>query len=218
LEMFRRMNAYTLPLNGSEKRHSRFQGFFKWFVNRQSDNLSSFFVNFKVFSNRQIVRMADAELLAEMIISLEQGVISISDTILAGIYRKYDGEFPLEVEYEAKIESFFSFISQNFSELRGSFLMKPYTLQTLFCAMEHNLEGIPGVEDEIGLSPIGAYCHDVDVAREQLRALALAHESKDLEGTYKDYVEASTSATTRKAGRIVRVEYLCKALRGELNV
>ena len=39
LQMFRRMNAYTLPLNEAEKRHSSFQGDFKWFVNEISDDL-----------------------------------------------------------------------------------------------------------------------------------------------------------------------------------
>ena len=32
LEMFRRMNAYTAPLNSAEQRHAKFQGKFKWFV------------------------------------------------------------------------------------------------------------------------------------------------------------------------------------------
>ncbi len=33
LEMFRRMNSYTQPLNPAEKRHSEFGGEFKWFIN-----------------------------------------------------------------------------------------------------------------------------------------------------------------------------------------
>src|SRR3546814_18010366 len=57
LQMFRRMNAYTLPLNEPEKRHSSFQGAFKWFINHLADELNEFFVEFVVFTNRQIVRM-----------------------------------------------------------------------------------------------------------------------------------------------------------------
>lgn len=217
LEMFRRMNAYTLPLNGSEKRHSRFHGLFKWFINTQSDQLAATFVNFKVFSNRQIVRMADAELLAEMILSCEQGVISISENILSGIYKKYDDAFDREEEYGERLQNFFSFVNQYLSDFKGSFLMKPYVLHTLFCAMEHNRVGLPGLEEEVGLSPIGEYCPDIETAKEQLRALAWAHESKDIEGEYKEYVEASSSATTRKPGRLTRVTYLAKALRGTLK-
>src|SRR3546814_5571842 len=41
LQMFRRMNAYTLPLNEPEKRHSSFQGAFKWFINHLADELRS---------------------------------------------------------------------------------------------------------------------------------------------------------------------------------
>jgi Protein of unknown function DUF262 len=52
LQMFRRMNAYTLPLNEPEKRHSSFQGRFKWFINQLADDLNEFLVEFGVFTNR----------------------------------------------------------------------------------------------------------------------------------------------------------------------
>ena len=68
LEMFRRMNAYTLPLNESEKRHAQFHGVFKWFVNTLTDEMSATIVGFNILTNRQIVRMADAELIAEMVV------------------------------------------------------------------------------------------------------------------------------------------------------
>jgi hypothetical protein len=48
LQMFRRMNAYTMPLNEAEKRHSRFQGRFNWAVSRLSDDLDQFFIEYGV--------------------------------------------------------------------------------------------------------------------------------------------------------------------------
>jgi Protein of unknown function DUF262 len=36
VEVFRRMNSYTVPLNPEEHRHASFQGRFKWFINRIS--------------------------------------------------------------------------------------------------------------------------------------------------------------------------------------
>ena len=67
LQMFRRMNAYTLPLNAAEKRHSSFLGKFKWFVNELADQLNEFFVEFGVFGERQILRMAEASFIADCI-------------------------------------------------------------------------------------------------------------------------------------------------------
>src|SRR3546814_1570058 len=37
-----------------EKRHSSFQGAFKWFINHLADELNEFFAEFGVFTNRQI--------------------------------------------------------------------------------------------------------------------------------------------------------------------
>jgi hypothetical protein len=61
LEMFRRMNAFMIPLNPSEKRHSQFHGAFKWFVNRLADEFSPMFNEYGILTQKQIVRMSDAE-------------------------------------------------------------------------------------------------------------------------------------------------------------
>lgn len=217
LEMFRRMNAYTLPLNESEKRHAQFHGPFKWFVNRLTDDLSSTFVGFNILTNRQIVRMADAELIAEMVLSLEKGIISTSPKLLNDLYSSYDMAFPREEKYRALIQEFFEFLKQQLTDFKDSFLMKSYTIHALFCACIQNKEGLPDANAEIGIAPIGSFSEDIDVAREQLRALSLAHESHDLEGPFKEYVLAVEGGTTRKPSRIKRVQFLAKALRGELS-
>lgn len=219
LEMFRRMNAYTLPLNEAEKRHAQFHGDFKWFVNRLTDELSTTFVGFNILTNRQIVRMADAELITEMVLSLEKGLVSTSPKLLNDLYARNDVHFPKETEYGVLIREFFEFLTQQLTDFKDSYLMKSYTIHALFCACVHNKVGLPDDgSNEIALAPIGSFCTDIDVAREQLRALSLAHESHDLEGTFKDYVLAVEGATTRKPSRIKRVQFLAKALRGELAV
>ncbi len=218
LEMFRRMNAYTLPLNESEKRHAQFHGGFKWFVNTLTDEMSATIVGFNILTNRQIVRMADAELIAEMVVSLEHGIISTSPKILSNLYSRFDETFDRETEYGSLIREFFDFVSQQLTEFKDSYLMKSYTVHTLFCACVLNKVGLPDKDDELGLKPIGTFCNDIEAAKERLRALSLAHESHDLEGSFKEYVLAAEGATTRKPSRLTRVRYLAKALRGELEI
>jgi hypothetical protein len=218
LEMFRRMNAYTLPLNEAEKRHAQFHGPFKWFVNRLTDDLAATFVNFNILSNRQIVRMADAELITEMVLSLRSGVISTSPKLLTALYQENDEVFDKEVEYDLIIREFFDFIAQQLSDFKNTYLMKSYTIHTLFCACVHNKIGLPGLQAEIGLDPIGNFFADIDAARDQLRELSSAHETKDYGGVFMDYVLAVEGATTRKPSRLTRVKFLVRALRGELAV
>ena len=217
LEMFRRMNAYTLPLNESEKRHAKYHGQFKWFVNTLTDEYSEIIVGFNILTNRQIVRMADAELIAEMVLSLDKGLISTSPTLLNKLYEDFDEQFDKEQEYGALIRDFFGFINQHLSDFKDSFLMKAYTVHTLFCAYVLNKVGLPDSKNEIGLSKIGRPYNDIDVAREHLRMLSFAHESHDLEGDFREYVLAVDGATTRKPSRTTRTRFLAKALRGELK-
>ena len=216
LEMFRRMNAYTLPLNQAEKRHSTYQGAFKWFVNETASEWTPVSVEYGIFTNRQIVRMADSELLAEMLLALEQGILSSSNKALSDLYQKYDIEFAPEAEYRAKLTEFFSYLAENLGELRNSYVMKPYVVHSLFCAAMHNKYGLPDVEEKVGLEPIGNLGRNLEQAIESLQALSMAHESKDLEGEFGDYVWGCIGGTNREPRRVARVKSLALALRGEL--
>ncbi len=55
LQMVRRLNAFTLPLNDQEKRHSEFFGEFKDWVNTILDRYGSIFIDWSVLTSRQIV-------------------------------------------------------------------------------------------------------------------------------------------------------------------
>ncbi|MEM1445098.1 MAG: DUF262 domain-containing protein [Planctomycetota bacterium] len=219
LEMFRRMNAYTLPLNAAEKRHSGYQGKFKWAINRLATKSTLAVVEFGIFSKRQIVRMADAELYAEMALALEKGVVSSSAKMLSDLYGQYDDEFDKEDEYIEIIADFFSYLLTNFGELRSTMLAKPYVIHSLFCAAMLNLRGLPNaqriaeIED---INPIGSFGEDRKNALESLRTLAMAHEEKDVDGDLKDYVRACLKGTNRVAQRATRIRYLAYALRGDL--
>jgi hypothetical protein len=215
LQMFRRMNAYTLPLNEAEKRHSSFFGEFKGFVNRLADKYAALFSEWDVLTKRQIVRMADAELITEMALALEQGTISTSNKHLLHLYKTYDAAFPQAQEYGPRIEAALDFVIANFSPLRGSYMMKPYVLHSLFSALVHNRYGLPGFEQKTGIASIQSFTPNVDAAINGLKALASAHESKD-QGDLKPYVDACSAGSNREQQRTVRVSYICRALRGEL--
>jgi hypothetical protein len=216
LQMFRRMNAYTLPLNNAEKRHSTFQGAFKWMINRLSDEFSATFVEFGIFTNRQIVRMADAELLTDMVLSLERGIVSTSDKSLRELYETYDNGLSEDNRFEQRLREFFEYLVENFGQLRNTHLMKSYVIHSLFSAAMQNRYGLPEAAESLALEPIGQFGRNVELAREGLRTLAAAHETNDEEGDFGEYVWSCNAATTRENRRVVRIRYLALALRGEL--
>ena len=211
LEMFRRINAYTAPLNAAEKRHSEFQGLFKWFITDLADRYSPFLENYGVLTAKQMVRMADAELFAELAQVFDQGIVNKSNASLREIYRKYDKTFANIDLWKSRIAETFDFIAAHFSDLRETFMVKPYVFHSLFSAMSQLKFGIPN-GDILGSHTINAFCHDTSRALPQLLALAEAHELQDITGPYAEYVKACLSTTTKTAQRTVRTKAIISAL------
>lgn len=212
LQMFRRMNAYTLPLNEAEKRHSSFQGRFKWAINDLSDELNEFFLEFGVFTRRQIIRMADAELISDCILAIEKGVVSTSPSDLTSLYKSYDDEFDPEGRYIEQIKSTVAFITSEFGNLRGSYMMKPYALHSLITSLLHCRYGIPAIEEKFGARPTGTFSKDVASSAATLIALAQAHEAKEEEGPYRVYAWGCLGGTNRAPRRTARVAAILRAL------
>lgn len=212
LQMFRRMNAYTLPLNEAEKRHSSFQGDFKWAVNRLTDELNEFFVEFGVFTNRQIVRMADAELISDCILAQERGVVSTSPRDLTALYRRYDSDLEKSEEYTREIKAAIGFVTSDLEVLRRTHMMKPYALHSLITALVHCRRGIESIGEKFEVEPLGRYALRPAEAANNLLALAQAHEAKEEEGPYATYVWGCSGGTNRAPRRTARVAAVLRAL------
>lgn len=212
LQMFRRMNAYTLPLNEAEKRHSAHQGVFKWFVNEISDELNEFFTEFGVFTERQITRMSEAAFIADCVLALERGVISSSPKDLNALYKDNDDEFPNAEVYRQRLVETFAFVAENFGNLRKSFMMKPYALHSLFTALDHCKFGNLHIEDEWGVAPIHVFSVNPNDSERLLVEMAQAHEAKELEGRFHKYVWGCLSTTDRKSRRTARVASILRVL------
>ena len=217
LQMFRRMNAYTLPLNEAEKRHSTFQGKFKWFINDIADELNEFFVEFGVLTSRQIIRMSDAALIADCIVAIEKGIVSASPKDLRALYKINDEEFSNAEHYRTILIETFDFIVDNFGDLRKTFMMKPYALHSLITALIHSRFGIQSLTDEWGAQSIGCFAVDPVIAGQRLLELAQAHEAKEEEGAHRKYVWGCLSTTDRKIRRTFRVAAILRILGVEVS-
>lgn len=213
LEMFKRMNAYTLPLNDAEKRHSTYQGEFKWMINNFCTDNTEFFASFNILASRALVRMADAELVSEMILAIEEGITSSSTKKLNELYERYEESFEYEEFFVETIQEFVNFYSDLLNDHRDTFLSKPYVVHSLFCAAFHNKYGLPGFEEASGLKPIGDFCASKENSLQTLLEMAYAHESKD-DSRFGDYVRACSGGTNRAPNRFIRTKQLALALRG----
>ena len=89
LSMFRRMNAYTLPLNGPEKRHSEFFGEFKDWVNTTLDRYGEAACRLECSHEQTNRSDGRCGIRCRRRACYEEGIVSTSPTKLRNLYKKY---------------------------------------------------------------------------------------------------------------------------------
>ena len=212
LEMFRRINAYTAPLNEAEKRNSTFQGDFKWFINELCDKFTPILKDFEILTEKQILRMADAELFTDLSLVLDSGIKSKTSSQLENIYKRYDKHFENKDKWMKIFESFFDVVSHQLSSFKTSFAFKSYVFYSIFAAFVHAKYGIINGDKDIGSKSIGSYYIDRNRMIEHISRLSDAHELQDETGEFGEYVKACLNTTTKEAQRKIRAQYIYKGL------
>lgn len=212
-EMFRRMNSYTVPLNAEEKRHAEFQGDFKWFIYRLSKKYAQALETAGVFSEKQLARMADAKLFAEMSHALLHGITTTSATVLRALYMDNDTEFEDE---EALIKQIGSGINDllELEDIHNGVLMRPYHVYALILALIHARANASELRDSYvfeGKRP------PVATIASNLGRLALAVDApENAPKKFRPFIEASSASTNTADNRQTRFVWFCRAIGDKL--
>lgn len=93
ISIFSRLNSFTLPLNAQEKRNAIWSGQFKTLIYKLSSLYSTFWDEFKIFSDKSIARMGEAQFISEVVVTLDVGFQNYSKKKIDDSYKKYDQEF-----------------------------------------------------------------------------------------------------------------------------
>ncbi|OOG77544.1 DUF262 domain-containing protein [Flavobacterium sp. A45] len=214
LEIFRRLNSYTLPLNTSEKRHATYQGQFKWFISNLTEHVTPFFEKYQTLTLRDISRMGDADLLTECCQLKLEGIQNRSSKKLEDIYKNYDIIFANETELKDIITTSFNFIKDNFSEVFENCKIQSYNFYSLMGALIYNRYGFPDPKQELaGLNIINQFCVNVNQSSDELIRIFTEAEDKLVNGNYPDFVNASIATTHSYKNRLTRIATLINALR-----
>lgn len=221
LDIFNRLNAFGLSLNRQELRHGKYQGgryagVFRRTVMESASRWSVLWDRFRVVSVRARVRMADDELMAQMLGVILEGVKDGGQPSIDKLYERYDAELPLDTE--EKVDQAVKYIMSQFPEVLDTRLSGAPHFLLLFAAVSHALFGIPNGQmgdrypempdrDERALTNLA-------VARDNLRRLADVLEEPEDEVPERFYAFklASAGTTQRIKGRSIRFVYLYKAL------
>jgi hypothetical protein len=208
LNIFARINTYTVTLNAQEKLNAEFFGAFKQFVYNLAYEHLTFWRKYNVLSDRDIVRMGDARITSELIIGMMHG---LQDTakILRSYYMKYDEHMPDPERWTRR----FNFLMDQIIDIFGDGLgetaySKTPLFYSLFCLLYDCNYGLPN-------SPI--IPHGVPASKYQKIASALISLAQYLDqdmppAKYAPFVVSCKQQTNNIKPRTVRHRFMWKAI------
>jgi hypothetical protein len=215
IDIFKRLNSYTVTLNAAEKRHAEFQTDFKFAVRKAAECYNPFLEKHKIFTTQQRFRMADDELVAELFGVVLQGVTDGGAPRLHRLYSEQDDDTFTETIHKDILKKLcfaFDFIDGTAPELLTGSLRKHYQLLLITAAILHHKFGIPA--GQITSTPPRRALASNDKIVEEVGKLERAFGQLNPPKKYKHFVKASTSSTQRIASRRVRFAYFVEMLGG----
>lgn len=213
IDIFARLNSYTVPLNAAEKRHAKYQTNFKFAVRKASQEFRWFIEKYEVFSVKKRFRMADDVFMADIFGVFLEGIRDGGEANLNKLYATQDDDtFSRSVQQNilAKIRKAMNFLDTELeSVLRGP-LAKHYHLLMLIAAFAHNEYGIP--KGDLAQLPKRSKLAASSTICDRLSRFEEALSSNEPTLRFKAFVQASSARPERIASRKVRFPMMVMAL------
>jgi hypothetical protein len=211
LEIFARLNTYSIPLNNQELRNGKYFGFFKRSAYRLAYTYIEFWRKHRIFSERSIARMLEVELTSELMIAELDGLQDKKKSI-DSFYENYDERFSERKRVESRFGATLDAIEEAVSEtLDGSEFRRGPLFYSLFCAVYHRMHGLPHFhaptpKRSLGQSERGSLASATAKLSEIIEG---ARDNPDqVPGKYSKFVTACLRQTDNLEPRKIRLQTL----------
>jgi uncharacterized protein with ParB-like and HNH nuclease domain len=156
LEIFARLNTYSVPLNAQELRNGKYFGAFKQSMYSLALEHLEFWRRQHIFSERNIARMLEVELTSELSIALLDGMQDKKKS-LDDYYGKFEEEYPSKNKNEKRFREVIDDINDTFDQrISETEFSRAPLFYTLFCAVAHRRFGLPKFEADTPMKTLNA--------------------------------------------------------------
>lgn len=208
LDIFARLNTYSVSLNKQELFNAKYFGYFKQLVYKISGDYFTFWTENRIFTERKIVRMAEAELVTDLLIAILDGIQSKKSA--EKYYQIYDEEMENRTEIERNFADTMNLIGNLFENtLQDSDFRTVPNFYGVFIALYHMNYGIPDLK--VGRQKI--CMKDYPKLRNCLDDINCIFEMGDeLPKEFYEFIKSTKDATTDVPARTVRCEFIAKRI------
>jgi uncharacterized protein DUF262 len=146
-DLFARINTFSEKLRPQELRNAQWFGDFKSCVYELAISFNSFVEANSVFTAKQVLRMAEAEFISELLLAMEEGPREGKKSVIDKAYADYDDKFPNRERHEKRFVEVIDAIGAiGGDELAHLRFRATKLLYPLFCAVYHMKYGMPRVQ------------------------------------------------------------------------
>lgn len=207
LDIFARLNTYAQKLTQQELLNAAYFGEFKQTVYTLGYEHLEFWRQNRILIDRQIMRMAEAELTTELLVVMLTGIQHRRNKIKE-LYGGKDDDFPererVIKEFKAVIDTLAKCLGDS---LRDTIFGRRVLFYSLFCAFYHIMYGIPNTSDlgQGGLQrqPLSSTLERI---KDSLVSLSRKYKSPAPGQDIEKFIAASQKATGDREQRIMRVK------------
>ena len=219
LEVFSRLNSYSVRLNPAELRHAEFQGELKWGIVELAKKHTQLWSDYEILSLSRRARMLDYSLVAEMCQILIEGVKDGGQPNITKFYKRHDSDDFKFDPVAKRFKKVLDFIDENVAEAVVDSLASPPHFLMLFAAAAYLLVGIPvgDIEKEINAIPDEGFSDSEDILENLIFLKEIIDAEIDAPKELDSFEEKSASSTQRLSRRRIRFPVFVAAFQGSLK-
>ncbi|WP_134087994.1 DUF262 domain-containing protein [Olivibacter sp. XZL3] len=207
LDIFSRLNSYSVTLNEQEKIHANHFSEFKIVVDNIAHKYNEFWTSSKLLTNQRILRMEDATLVADLVVATLEGIQSKKQ--IKSFYNKYEKTFDYNVnDIERRFDSTIELIKKVFDEgLKVTEFKRIHLFYTLFTTFYDSLFGLKDMDKHLNSISEDRY-ERIKISLTNLNELFSSKTMTGLSDSEVQFLNDSRRATTDTAVRKRRTEFL----------
>lgn len=217
LDIFARLNTYTVKLNGQELLNAKYVGYFKQMTYELGYRYVDYWIASKVLTKAQVTRMLEAELSADLVVCLVDEVQTNKN--IEQFFRKYEEDFDNVDKIEDHFNSIMSYIGAIYpaEELGQTNWARIQLFYTLFTSIGHAIYGLKGLENAArpaltakNVGKVRVILDDISSKFDEYTEERLPPDAISKE--WAQFIDRSRRATTDTGARIDRAIFVCQEI------
>ena len=211
LQLFARLNTYMVRLNSQEMRNAKYSGLFKTLVYDLSAKSVNFYRQYKILTKRSVLRMGEAELISELIISMMDGIQDKKKSINK-FYNDYEDTFNDYQLYYKRYWEILDLIDNNFGlTIKNTSFRRRILFYSLFLTIYDIKYGLP---KQNGPYNISKHFFQAD---EELKRISNILRNPSHFPEHGDFIESCARQTDNRIPRQTRHNFILNGLLHELR-